>query len=368
MAASNIKILDSLEDLQEEIRQQTADLKGKENVDFFYTLPWFENLFLHGLEPAQSEVVTGKFLLARDLSTNYLVCLPLLSGEKLTGLSNYYSSLYGPLSWSPKTSHEGVQDPDPSLWHAIGKRLRQDRANWPVITFSPLDEQAPFFTQMFTALGRAGYWVDSFFCFGNWYLDVANQKFSAYFLTLPSLLRHNVERGQRRLSRHGAWCIDILQSPGPILEAAIDDFVHVYNQSWKTPEPNVLFIPNLIRMAAGQGWLRLGILRLNGQAIAAQLWLVKGQKASIYKLAYDKSFERFSAGSVLTHEMMKSVIDIDQVLEVDYLTGDDAYKQDWMSHRRERRGIVAFHPGTWPGIWQACKHFGGRQLKRRRLV
>ena len=45
---------------------------------------------------------------------------------------------------------------------------------------------------------------------------------------------------------------------------------------------------------------------------------------------------------------MQHVIDTDHVEEVDYLTGDDAYKQDWMSHRRERIGLVAFNPRTPP--------------------
>ena len=368
MVASNIKVLNNLEDVQKEIHQQCHHLMAKENVDLFYTLPWFENLVLHGMDTGHGESVAWRFIFAKDFCTGCLVCLPLISGQELSGLGNYYSSLYGPLNWFPKASHIPAPDPDPSLWNAICKRIRQDPANWPVITFSPLDDKAPFYTHVFAALAGAGYWVDSFFCFGNWYLDVANREFSSYFLNLPSLLRHNVERGQRRLSRNGAWRIDILKNHGPVLETGIAEFVQVYDRSWKKPEPNAQFIPNLARMAAGQGWLRLGILRLNAQPIAAQLWLVKDKKASIYKLAYDKSFERFSAGSVLTHAMMKSVIDGDRVQEVDYLTGDDAYKKDWMSHRRERRGIVAFHPGTLLGIWKACKHFGGRQLKKRGLV
>jgi hypothetical protein len=33
---------------------------------------------------------------------------------------------------------------------------------------------------------------------------------------------------------------------------------------------------------------------------------------------------------------MEYVIDTDRVEEIDFLTGNDAYKQDWMSERRER--------------------------------
>ena len=35
-------------------------------------------------------------------------------------------------------------------------------------------------------------------------------------------------------------------------------------------------------------------------------------------------------------KLMRHVIDVDQVREVDFGSGDDAYKKDWMSDRRER--------------------------------
>jgi hypothetical protein len=47
------------------------------------------------------------------------------------------------------------------------------------------------------------------------------------------------------------------------------------------------------------------------------------------------------------------------VAEVDYLIGDDAYKQDWMSHRRERWGIVAYNPRTLFGLAGALKQMLG---------
>lgn len=61
---------------------------------------------------------------------------------------------------------------------------------------------------------------------------------------------------------------------------------------------------------------------------------------------------------------MEHVIDVDNVHEVDYLTGDDAYKKDWMSDRRERWGVVAFNLRTPHGLLAAARHLGGRATKR----
>lgn len=343
-----------------ELRNAMAQAKlGQETQasDVFCTLAWFENLAAHGLDAHTRPML----LLAHVATSGSAVCLPLLATPAgLGSLSNYYSSLYGPLVWGAGK----VEETDAALWNALALHLRQHAARWPTIVLGPLDEKAPCYQGLLQALRHAGYRVDTYFCFGNWYLCVDGRNFATYARQLPSALRHSIDRGQRRMTRQGAWSIHIQTHNDERLEPAINAFVQVYGQSWKKPEPHPRFIPQLARTAAAQGWLRLGVLELQGRAIAAQLWLVKDGKASIYKLAYVEGFGRYSAGSVLTHALMQHVIDVDHVQEVDYLTGDDAYKQDWMSHRRERRGIVAFDLRTLRGLAAAGRHGIGKWLKR----
>jgi len=103
------------------------------------------------------------------------------------------------------------------------------------------------------------------------------------------------------------------------------------------------------------------------QPAAAQIWIVNSGVASIYKIAYDRKFRDLSVGTYLTTRMMERVIDVDRAREVDYLTGDDAYKKDWMSQRRERWGILALNPRTPRGILEIGRHIGGRAMKRTAL-
>ncbi|MBK6660376.1 MAG: GNAT family N-acetyltransferase [Proteobacteria bacterium] len=118
------------------------------------------------------------------------------------------------------------------------------------------------------------------------------------------------------------------------LDAAMDDYFSVYVGSWKLPEPFPEFIRGLARLAAEQGWLRLGLLKIGGQPVAAQLWLVRDGVAYIYKLAYVSASAQWSPGTVLTWHLVENVVKHDQVTRLDYLTGDDNYKQDWMTDAR----------------------------------
>ena len=47
----------------------------------------------------------------------------------------------------------------------------------------------------------------------------------------------------------------------------------------------------------------------------------------------------YSPGTILTQYLMRYVIDTDKVAEIDFLTGNEHYKQDWMTVRREHLGI-----------------------------
>jgi hypothetical protein len=61
--------------------------------------------------------------------------------------------------------------------------------------------------------------------------------------------------------------------------------------------------------------------------------------------------------------LMQYVIDQDRVEVIDYLCGDDAYKKDWMSHRRERWGVWIFNRRTPRGLFDYSKELGKTAIK-----
>jgi hypothetical protein len=287
--------------------------------------------------------------------------LPLMrAGERepLAALANYYSGLYGPLGPDGRAPHL-----TPAQWCQVAQALRTLPGS-AVLRLQPLDAESPWVSGLEQGLGEVGYRTDRFFCFGNWYQPVQPGGFSAYWAARPSALQNSVARGRRRLDKAGPWHIGIVKEAGPALDEALAAYAAVYERSWKSPEPAPGFMPGLVRTAAAQGWLRLGVLWQGSEPLAAQVWLVFGAKANIYKLAYVQGQEKRSVGSVLTAALMQHAMDEDQVREVDYLSGDDAYKADWMAARRERIGLVAFDRHRLAGLLAGARHGLGRLLRR----
>ena len=117
--------------------------------------------------------------------------------------------------------------------------------------------------------------------------------------------------------------------------AAWADYEAVYRVSWKPEEGSFAFLRALAEQEGAAGTLRLGLAYKDGAPIAAQLWTIENGEATIHKLAYAESAKALSPGTILGEAMFRRAIDTDRVAMIDYGTGDDAYKADWMAERRQ---------------------------------
>jgi CelD/BcsL family acetyltransferase involved in cellulose biosynthesis len=106
-------------------------------------------------------------------------------------------------------------------------------------------------------------------------------------------------------------------------------------------------------MEGAAGRLRLGLASIDGQPVAAQLWTIEDDLAFIHKLAHDPAAAAHSPGTVLTHALFAMAFDEDQVDFIDFGTGDDPYKRDWMELSDVRHRLEAYHPRAvrhWPKL------------------
>ncbi|MGE5622855.1 MAG: GNAT family N-acetyltransferase [Bacillota bacterium] len=323
----------------------------------FLSLPWFRTLAAAALCESPLRI----YALASDADTVHAL-MPMravtahnrfFSVRQLTAAANFYTPLFAPLVADSVSGQAGME--------ALARAIAAEKARWDTVALYPMDGDNRLYAATLSVFRAAGMAVQPYHCFANWYLKVDGRSFCEYAASLPPRLRNTLKRKEKQLAG-GRLRVEIITG-GADLERGIEAYHAVYRASWKPPEAFPQFMPELIRCCAREGWLRLGVAYIDGQPAAAQVWIVAGGVASIYKLAYDQAFVKYSAGSLLTARLMQHVIDLDGVHEVDFRSGDDAYKRDWMSHRRERRGIIAFNLRTFKGIALAAVNLGGRAVK-----
>lgn len=272
--------------------------------------------------------------------------LPLqITGGHARALANWYT-----FRWRPLVT-PGC-DPVP-LYEMVARDLA--RSCW-AVTLDQLPEEDGTATQLTAAFRRAGWMARCVSHDSNHVLHVNGRSYAAYRAGLPGPLRTTLKRKEGRVQCriHHEFSDDIW-----------DIYQQIYADSWKPAEGSPEFLRDFAQAEAAAGRMRLGLALIAGEPVAAQLWTVEGGTAFIHKLAHRESARAHSPGSVLSAALFEEVIDHDRVNTVDFGTGDDAYKRDWMEDVRPRYRLEALRASaprawlTW-GRWVAS-------LARRRL-
>ena len=349
------KSLDELPASYSELFEQAG------SQSFYLSFPWFDNLIrttdegtdlrLYGVEPTSNGGSPAALFITRS-AVNGTVGP---AANVLRSCANMYTILYGPVCHPTHCNIGQVAE-------AFARALTRERPRWAAIQFDSLDRDEPFYDAFARALKESGLMVQRYFHFGVYFEDVSHGSYDKYLSMRPSNLRNTLKRKKKRLDKTGRARF-LLATGEEGLDEGLDAYERVYKSSWKDPEPFPRFTPGLARAAAAAECLRLGVIYVDNVPAAAQLWLVCGGKATIYKLAYDEHLANLSVGSILTAEIMRHVIEVDGVSVVDFGRGDDPYKATWLAQRRERWGILAFNPRTLAGLAGATRHIGGRAAK-----
>lgn len=288
---------------------------------------WFALLESAGAKPLVA--------LARD--GQRAVALPLVeSGGGLEPLTNWYA-----FTWS-ELATEGAAHPD------LLDRLARDLARRACrISLAKLPDEDGTASRLEAALRRAGWLVRRERCDTNHVLELAGRSYADYLAARPGPLRTTLKRKAKKVD------VEILVH----FEAdAWHSYQSVYAESWKPKEGDPDLLRRFAEAEGRAGRLRLGLARHAGEVVAAQVWTVERGVAYIHKLAHLESAKPLSAGTTLSAALFEHAIDRDRVGLVDFGTGDDPYKRDWMEQVRPRyrlTGWRASDPRNWPAIARA---------------
>ena len=281
----------------------------------FERLAWFRLLARHCPPP-------GRLLAARATDTWLLLAR---EGGRARAYANWYSLRFGAIG-------------DPSGIASIAAALR--RQGLSRIEMAPVEDAEP----LAAGFRRAGWIVTIAPATASWRLATQGRSFEAYWAARPSRLRNTAERRAKALE------VEIHRGFTEQGWAAYED---VYAASWKPAEGS----PDFLRALAEQQGpaLRLGIAKHQGRPVAAQMWLVEHGTATIHKLAYRQDSKALAPGTVLSMAMFRAAIDQDRVARIDYGTGDEAYKAEWMDERRDLWRVRAFDPRRLDGLAGAAR-------------
>ena len=333
--------------------------QNRDPIDYHGTLSWYQNFVTTCLDPGDepsffdlSDDAGGRTVLTMRLRRNGSG--PLMT-RTLASLTNYYSCWFAPHGLELMRNPVGTIEE----W---GRALQRWRERPHRIRFDALDSSSPGFDALATGLRQAGYWLECYPQFGNWYLSVSNRDFASYWASREPALRHTVDRKERTLRLRHEVSIDVIATP-EAAGRAIALYQQVYAASWKRPEPYPRFIPGLIENGLSDRSLTVGIMKVDGTPVAAQIWIFFKDRATIFKLAHLEAFKRWSVGSILTRHLMERALCDLRVREIDFGRGDDSYKQLWLPYRRQRWGILAYDPGTLMGMGHAVRNFGPKALR-----
>ena len=253
-------------------------------------------------------------------------------GGRIAPLRNWYSFTWRELA---PAGPQGDR-----LLEAIARQLKT--RGWRV-TLEPVPGEDGSAERLARAFTAAGWKVAAEPCDINHVLPVQGRSFAEYWESRSGPLRTTLKRKAKKVQTQVLTHFDA---------DVWAEYEAIYAASWKPAEDQPAMLRAFAKAEGAAGRLRLGVARADGIAVAAQCWTVENSIAYIHKLAHLESRKPLSAGTTLSAALFAHVIDIDKVALVDFGTGDQSYKADWMEAVRPRFRIDCLDPAQ-PKSWTA---------------
>ncbi len=156
-----------------------------------------------------------------------------------------------------------------------------------------------------------------------------------YLAARPGAVRSTIKRSRKRFEREGARVRTVAPEQAP---AALDALARLHDERWST-ESNFLEAWQRFRAGALDGVERGEVVLhelvdADDDVIATELDLVVGDRVGFYQAGRRTEREWRGCGSVVRAAAVRHAADTGAV-EYDLLRGDESYKSDWATGRRE---------------------------------
>ncbi len=183
--------------------------------------------------------------------------------------------------------------------------------------------------------------------------------------------RKKLRQDWNRLSALGAVDVVNDRSAGGV-EQAFEMFLTMEKASWKGEQGTALlsdphdaaFVRRLLHNLAARGDASVALLRVDGNAIAAQVLMYCGATAYTWKTAYDAKFGKYSPGTLLVDRITEELFASPDIQSINSCAAEDSFMgQVWAG----RRGMVDMLIDIGPGKSIGYRIEAGRLLAYERL-
>ena len=127
------------------------------------------------------------------------------------------------------------------------------------------------------------------------------------------------------------------------------------------------FLKEMLMLATRLGWLTIAILDCGGQSVAYYLCFRYNRRYYVYITSYRQEFSKFGVGRLLMLRMLEHYW-LSEGDEIDFLRGDELYKNDWAVQARQNvRLLVSQRSLRWLSrgwVWCVWRPALQRRLPR----
>ena len=174
------------------------------------------------------------------------------------------------------------------------------------------------------------------------YIDLRGLDWDGYLAGRSSSFRKKLRQRERKLTE-GRKVSDRSATP-ETLEADLEAFFALHESRWQggssLDAPGAkAFLGDFARAAAGRGWLRLRLLEVDGDPVAAFLGWRLGPTYTFYQSGYDPKWHELSVGMALLIRTIQSAIE-EGATEFDMLLGTEDYKRRFQNAGRDVQTVV----------------------------
>ena len=206
-------------------------------------------------------------------------------------------------------------------------------------------------------------------------IDLAGHSWESYLASLGSAHRYNFQRRLRNLHKRFDVRLDLVRTEAERCEA-LQALVALHTRRWDERggseafgSPRLLsFYDEASQLALRRGWLRLFVLRLNGEPAAVLHGYRYGRTFYFYQSGFDPAFAKESVGLITMGLTIRHALE-EGAAEYDMLRGAEPYKFLWARRACELGRLELFAPGVRGAIYRRLG-LGGAQVKKtaRRLL